>query len=87
MASENKPDCFPDIGVGLGWPWASTVAVSLGVGGGTRPLSDGELRRELRRTNSCKGITRDDDCRSEHTLDVNAVAQAGGAAEHIQTGL
>jgi hypothetical protein len=48
-------------------------------------LSDGELRRELRRTSSCKGITRDDDCRSEHTLDVNAVAQAGGADENIVT--
>ena len=56
-------------------------------GDGAGPLSDGELRRELRRTNSKKGITWDDDCRSEHTLDVNEVAQAGGAAVHIQTGL
>jgi hypothetical protein len=62
MASENMPDCLQDIEVGLWWPLASTVAVSYGVGGGPRqrPLPDGELRRELRRTNSRKGINRGD---------------------------
>jgi hypothetical protein len=43
--------------------------------------------KELRRIKSCKGITRDDDCRSEHTLDESAVAKTGRAAEHIQTAL
>ena len=51
-------------------------------GSGVGPLSDRELRRELRRNNSIKGMTSDGDCYSEKTADVSEEAQAGEAAEH-----